>query len=162
MNVFFVEEALLSDVGLALRGVLLEQLQDVGHEVAGPWCLPAHELDHTAGIRKRYFFHNWNMVSESLIVANYRQINAADAIVCLCDAPIGPVVGAAMGYAFALSKPIFVYRSNCELAERIELPFDVQADFMCDKSGGLVTNSVAAIVREIGLLATQRGLSKVN
>ncbi len=158
MKVFLIDERPLSDHGEAFCDVLSDQLRDAGHEVVGPWSLPPQRgaWSMKVPMRQEPWFPAWKAVSASLAEGNYRQIAAADVVICLGYATIGPVVGAAMGYAHALSKVMFVYVTGSTFSWVVEPAFDVHAEFLCDGTGGMVTGSIAAIVRSLDMLVARR------
>ena len=157
MKLCVIYEHDFSGVNEAFQRYVSDQLTDAGHEVVGLWSVPPPQCTPpVVSARDEPWFNSWKQANTLITQANCSIINEADGMVYLGADNVGLVAAAAMGYAYAKSTPIFFLCADFYDERRAADPFSLQAEFLCEHSGGNIVTSVRTILDVVKRLGATR------
>ena len=153
MKVFVGDPTGLSEENRRFHSeTLVEGLMHAAYGVDGPWALvpprctlydfdPTHQKWH--GL--------WLAMSEAIGKQTFAMIKAADLVLVMTESEeLLGVTAAAVGYAYAFSKPVIIYKDAPEPVfgtgyARVGLP----AEFLAGANGGTVVCSMKELMEEL-------------
>ena len=153
MKVFVGDPTGLSEKNRRFHSeTLVEDLMHAGYKVDGPWALTPprctlYDFDPT----QQKWHGLWLALSQAVGKQTFAMIEAADVVLVMMESEeLLGVTAAAMGYAYALSKPVIIYKDAPVPVfgtgyARVGLP----AEFLAGANGGTVVCSMKELMEEL-------------